>query len=77
MATDLISLEGLPDKYIDMAKNYIDFLKYQAEKEKQKETSGKKKLDLTKFSFKRSREALKDLKGNLSDAVIEERKSYI
>ena len=36
MPTDMISLKGLPDKYIDMAKNYVDFLRYQAEKEKRK-----------------------------------------
>ncbi len=77
MATDMISLEGLPEKYVDMAKNYVEFLRSQAEKEARKEIAPKKRIDLKKFSFKRSREALKDLKGNLSDAVIEERRHYL
>ena len=75
MTTNLISLEGLPDRYVDMAKTYVDFLRHLAEKEKQNKE--KKKIGLNKFSFKRSREALKDLKGNLSDAVVEERRSYL
>lgn len=33
------------------------------------------KPDINKFSFKRSKEILKDYKGSLSDAVIEERGS--
>ncbi len=41
------------------------------------EEAPKKKISLDDFSFKRSREALKDYKGNLSDAVIEERRSYL
>ena len=77
MTTNSISLEGLPDRYVDMAKNYVDFLRHLAEKEQQKKKKEKRKIDLNKFSFKRSREALKDLKGNLSDAVIEERRSYL
>lgn len=77
MASDLISLEGLPDKYADMAKSYVDYLRHQAEKEKQKAESPGKKVELAKFSFKRSKEALKDLQGDLSDAVIEERTSYL
>jgi len=35
------------------------------------------KLDLDQFSFNRSKELLKDFKGSLSDAVIEERRSYV
>lgn len=34
-------------------------------------------LDLDQFSFKRSKKLLKDYKGSLSDAVIEERRSYV
>ncbi len=34
-----------------------------------------KELDLRKFSFNKSRELLKDYKGSLSDAVVEERRS--
>ena len=33
-----------------------------------------KKLDLSTFSFNQSRELLKDYKGSLSDAVIDERR---
>ncbi len=36
-----------------------------------------KKLDLDKFSFNRSRTILKDYKGSLSDALIEERRSHL
>jgi hypothetical protein len=35
------------------------------------------KPDINKFSFKRSKELLKDYKGSLSDAVIEERRSFV
>ncbi len=35
------------------------------------------KLDLDEFSFNRSKELLKDYKGSLSDAVIEERRSFV
>lgn len=35
------------------------------------------KIDLSKFSFKKGRGATKNLKGNLSDSVINERKSYL
>ncbi|RLC49018.1 MAG: hypothetical protein DRH57_00970 [Candidatus Cloacimonadota bacterium] len=38
-------------------------------------TSIHKKLDLKKFSFEKSRELLKDYKGSLSEAVIEELRS--
>lgn len=34
-------------------------------------------LDLRKFSFNKSRELLKDYKGSLSDAVVEERRSAV
>ena len=36
-----------------------------------------KRLKFSDFSFAKSRELLKDMKGNLSDAVIEERRSYL
>jgi len=35
------------------------------------------KLDLNKFYFNRSKELLKDFKGSLSDAVIEERRNFV
>lgn len=34
-------------------------------------------IDLKKFSFEKSRELLKNYKGSLSDAVIEERRSEL
>jgi hypothetical protein len=36
-----------------------------------------KKLDLAQFSFAQSREMLKNVKGSLSDALIEERRSAL
>ncbi len=39
------------------------------------EVTVSKGLDLRKFSFNKSRELLKDYKGSLSDAVVEERRS--
>ncbi len=35
------------------------------------------KIDISQFSFARSREALKEVKGSLSDIVIKERRSAI
>jgi len=35
-----------------------------------------KKINLEDFSFNRAKEILKDYKGSLSDAVIEERRSF-
>lgn len=48
----------------------ITFLEDMPEKET-------KKLDISEFSFNRSRDILKDYKGSLSDAVIEERRSFL
>jgi hypothetical protein len=39
------------------------------------EATPSEKLDLQKFLFRRAKELLKDYKGSLSDAVIEERRS--
>ena len=36
-----------------------------------------KKLDISEFSFNRSKDILKDYKGSLSDTVIEERRSFL
>ncbi|UCH95621.1 MAG: hypothetical protein JSV88_01910 [Candidatus Aminicenantes bacterium] len=36
-----------------------------------------KKLNLSDFSFNRSKEILKDYKGSLSETVIEERRSFL
>jgi hypothetical protein len=35
------------------------------------------KIDIRKFSFQKSKELLKDLKGSLSDAIIEERRAEL
>ena len=44
----------------------------------EEDTSAKKEgFTLDDFSFAKSRELLKDVKGSLSDAVIEERRSYL
>lgn len=37
----------------------------------------KERLSINDFSFLQSRKLLKDVKGNLSDAVIEERRSQL
>ena len=52
----------------------VTFLK--EEKEKQNENAPKI-LKLEDFHFAQSREALKHIKGSLSDALIEERRSYL
>ncbi|MFI5139819.1 MAG: hypothetical protein ACHQIM_18500 [Sphingobacteriales bacterium] len=39
--------------------------------------SEEKRLTINDFSFLKSRELLKNVKGNLSDAVIEERRSAL
>jgi hypothetical protein len=36
-----------------------------------------KKMNLSDFSFNRSKEILKDYKGSLSDTIIEERRSFL
>lgn len=41
------------------------------------ETTTSERLDLNKFSFAKSKELLKNFKGSLSDALIEERRSAI
>jgi hypothetical protein len=43
----------------------------------EKEKEEPRKLNLAEFSFNRSRELLKDYKGSLSDAVIEERRRFV
>ncbi|MBM4167449.1 MAG: hypothetical protein FJ218_11110 [Ignavibacteria bacterium] len=45
--------------------------------EKIKHSPKRKRLQLSDFSFAESRELLKDMKGSLSEAVIEERRSYL
>jgi len=41
------------------------------------ESEKPQKLNLNEFSFNRSKEILKDYKGSLSDAIIEERRSFV
>ena len=47
------------------------------EVEPTKKEEKKEGLKLSDFSFAESRELLKDMKGSLSEAVIEERRSYL
>jgi len=65
-----IDIHDLPeDKQYEVIE-FVQFLKY-----KYKKTVEKVKID--DFSFAKSRERLKNYKGCLSDAVIEERRSYV
>lgn len=41
------------------------------------ETAVSKKIDLKNFSLNKSKELLKDYKGSLSDAVLEERRNAV
>lgn len=41
------------------------------------ERPGSRKLDVNKFSFNKCKDLLKEYKGSLSDAVIEERRSAL
>ncbi len=43
----------------------------------EKKPTEKKYLQLSDFSFAKAKAVLKDYKGSLSDAVIEERRSYV
>ncbi|MCP4217327.1 MAG: hypothetical protein GY765_21970 [bacterium] len=45
--------------------------------EEEPHQSDNQKIELDDFSFKRSKEILKDFKGSLSDVVIEERRRFI
>lgn len=64
---DIAYITGLPMKMVKEMQTIIE----------QKTPSPiplRKRLNLDEFSFKRSRELLKEYKGSLSDAVIEERR---
>ncbi len=55
----------LAKKKIDVIITFLEDVKLENER----------KLDFSKFSFDKARNLLKDYKGNLSDAIIEERRN--
>ena len=66
-------------KEIELMLNYLEF---RADKTQAPPTNGepkaeKKRIRLEDFDFEKSREILKNVKGSLSDDVIEERRSYV
>ena len=66
-----VDLCGLTTRDIFIVKSLIRSLK------KNPLPKEPKKIDLSKFSFKKARGATENLKGNLSDSVINERESYL
>ncbi len=71
----IIKLEEEPTDE-SFSKVVVTFLKEEKKKEKQNDDAPKI-LKLEDFHFAQSREALKNIKGSLSDALIEERRSYL
>lgn len=63
----LKEISTLPDDMLREVYGYLNNLK--------KRKSNGKGIDLNEFSFFQSMEAMKGMKGSLSDAVIEERRS--
>lgn len=63
----LKEIDSLPEDTLREVYKYLTTLKTKKTK--------RKGIDLNKFSFFQSMEALKGMKGSLSDAVIEERRS--
>jgi hypothetical protein len=63
----LKEIDALPEDVLGDVYRYLNTLK--------KRKTKKKGIDLNEFSFFQSMEALKGMKGSLSDAVIEERRS--
>ncbi|MCK4761862.1 MAG: hypothetical protein KAW12_06645 [Candidatus Aminicenantes bacterium] len=61
------------DEKVAIAKETRVIVTFLEEIEKQEP----KRININEFSFKRSREISKDYKGCFSDAVIEERRSFI
>jgi len=66
-----VDLQGLTNRDIYIVKSLIRSLK----KTSQPKESGK--IDLNKFSFKKARRATENLKGNLSDTILDEREGYL
>ncbi len=65
-----VDLQGLTTRDIYIVKSLIRSLK----KPQQRES---RKIDLNEFSFKKARRSTENLKGNLSDAILDERESYV
>ena len=66
-----IDLHGLTTRDIFIVKSLIRSLK------KNPLPKVQKKIDLSEFSFKKARQATKNLKGNLSDTILNEREDYL
>lgn len=69
-----LDVADLSSQEIEEIKQFVFFKKELA---KRKKIEVEKPIDLTRFSFKKAREISKSYKGNLSDAVIEERRTYL
>ena len=68
---------GLSLQEIEEIKLFVSFKKELTKKKGGVQAVQEKKIDLTRFSFKKARAMSRDYKGNLSEAVIEERRSYL
>ncbi len=68
---DNIDLHGLTARDVFIVKSLIRSLRGTSSEKV------KKKIDLGAFSFKKARKVTKDLKGNLSDVILDERKHYL
>ena len=66
-----IDLHGLTSRDVFIVKALVRSLRDNPPKQ------AKKKINLREFSFKKARNITKNLKGNLSDAILEERESYL
>jgi hypothetical protein len=66
-----IDLRGLTTRDIFIVKSLIRSLKKNSPKKEPKT------IELSEFSFKKARKATKNLKGNLSDTVLDEREHYL
>lgn len=66
-----IDLHGLTTRDIFIVKSLVHSLK------KNPLPKVKKKIDLSEFSFKKTRKATESLKGNLSDTILDEREHYL
>ena len=71
----VIKLEKEPEDE-GFSKVMVTFLEDE-KKRKNQNSEAPKRLKLQDFHFAQSREALKNIKGSLSDTLIEERRSYL
>ncbi|MCK5228839.1 MAG: hypothetical protein KAR13_01145 [Desulfobulbaceae bacterium] len=66
-----IDLHGLTSRDVIIVKALVRSLR------KNPPQKIKRKINLSEFSFKKARKATKNLKGNLSDALLDEREHYL